>query len=155
MLVFSKLIIPVLKAFPCLSPSVIFHSPRRNQPPSSTSSQHQSTHQIFKAALSCFSLFMLLEGKKHPQSSLLAFFKICFRSDSYSQFEGAAPRPWSVSLHCSSGHLQQPHTSVRNLCSPMQNIGKNTTERHHCPSLEKSKEETGGALRAQGKSGRC
>lgn len=66
----QKLIIPVLKAFAFLSPSVIFHSPRRNQPPSSTSSQHQSTHQIFKAALSCFSLFMLLEGKKTPTKLL-------------------------------------------------------------------------------------
>jgi len=50
--------------------------------------------------------------KTRPQSSLLVFFKIFFHCDSYSKFESAAPRSQSESLHCSSVHLHQSHTSV-------------------------------------------
>ena len=49
--------------------------------------------------------------EKHPQSSLLVFFKI-FHSDSYSKFGSAAPQSQSVSLHCSSVHLHRSHTLV-------------------------------------------
>lgn len=46
--------------------------------------------------------------EKHPQSSLLVFFKI-FRFDSHSRFDSAAPRAQPGLLSRSSVHLHQSH----------------------------------------------